>query len=133
MKKLAFAFMVVAGVLFSAGAQAASGFKDYEPGMVKAALAEGKTVLIDYYATWCSTCRAQGRVINALQEENPAYVDSIVFVRVDWDEFRDAEISTQYSIPRRSTLLLLRGDEELGRLVAQTSKATIQELMDRAL
>lgn len=37
------------------------------------------------------------------------------------------------SIPRRSTLIVLRGDEELGRIVAGTSEAQIKGLMDKGL
>ncbi len=37
------------------------------------------------------------------------------------------------SIPRRSTLVVLQGDKELGRIVAQTGKAEIKALVDTAL
>ena len=114
-------------------AQPGQGFRDYTPGMVEAALEEGKTVFIDYYASWCGTCRRQERVINALLEEKPEYAQAMELIRVNWDAFKDAEISVMHSIPRRSTLILLRGDEELGRVVAQTSKKAIAELMDKAL
>ena len=102
MKKLAIAFLFVGSLMAALPAQAASGFKDYEPGMVKAALAEGKTVFLDYYASWCGTCRAQGRVIDALLEENPAYGESLVMIRVDWDEFnrRNAEHSQSVQVER---------------------------------
>ncbi|MFT5638894.1 MAG: thioredoxin 1, partial [Paracoccaceae bacterium] len=54
-------------------------------------------------------------------------------VRVDWDIHAGSDISTRYNIPRRSTLLLLRGDDELGRIVAGTSTKTITALMDLGL
>ena len=106
---------------------------DYTPGLVKKALSEGKTVLVDYAADWCSTCARQERVIGQLRSKNPAYSDRIMFVRVDWDEFRRADITTSRNIPRRSTLILLKGNKELGRIVAGTSTSQIKALLDKGL
>ena len=49
----------------------------YTPGLVDQLLAEGKTVFVDFYTDWCSTCAAQERTINALLKENPAYEQSV--------------------------------------------------------
>lgn len=106
---------------------------DYAPGVIEAALSEGKTVFVGYTAKWCGTCKTQERVINALLEEDPSYAEAMTFVRVDWDDFKNHEVTTSRAIPRRSTLLVLRGEEELGRVVAGTSKAQIKALMDLGL
>ena len=58
---------------------------EYEPGVIQAALDEGKTVMVDYAATWCGTCKRQARVIEALRAANPAYDEAMTFVKVDWD------------------------------------------------
>ena len=102
----------------------------YEPGLIQSLLNEGKTVFVDYSATWCSTCRAQDRVINDLANMNPAYDGAMTFVRVDWDDFGRHAVTTSRKIPRRSTLLVLRGSEELGRIVAGTRMSDIEALMD---
>ena len=106
---------------------------DYTPGVVQKHLDAGDTVFLDFKTSWCTTCAAQERVINALKSENPAYEKNIVFVNVDWDQYSKAELSTRLNIPRRSTLVALKGDKELGRIVAGTSKAQIKGLMDTAL
>ena len=106
---------------------------NYTPGLIEKALADGKTVFVDYAAEWCSTCARQERVINALRDSNPAYEQNIMFVRVDWDDFKRHEVTTSRNIPRRSTLLVLRGDQELGRIVAGTSEADIKALLDTGL
>lgn len=111
----------------------AAGFVEYEPGMIKAALAEGKTVFVDYAATWCSTCKRQERVINALRGQNPAYDAAMTFIKVDWDTYGSHEVTRSRGIPRRSTLILLRGEEELGRIVAGTAESQIKALMDQGL
>jgi thiol-disulfide isomerase/thioredoxin len=107
--------------------------QDYVPGLIQNALAEGKTIFVDFAADWCSTCARQERVINKLRADNPAYDANILFVRVDWDDFRQHEVTTSRNIPRRSTLLLLRGDQELGRIVAGTSEKQIKSLLDLGL
>lgn len=106
---------------------------DYEPGVIKKALANGETVFVDYAADWCGTCKRQERVIGQLRDQNPEYNKAITFVRVDWDFYRSDKIRTDHNIPRRSTLILLRGDIELGRIVAGTSTEQIQALLDKAL
>ncbi len=115
------------------GALSAAETVDYTPGLIEAALKEGKTVFVDFAADWCSTCARQERVIGALRAENPAYDAAMVFVRVDWDAYRRHEVATSRAIPRRSTLIVLRGDQELGRLVAGTGTDAIKQLMDLGL
>jgi thioredoxin 1 len=105
----------------------------YTPGSAEAAMDEGKIILLDFWASWCSTCAAQERVLNALKAEDPAYEKNIAFFVVDWDNYGKGELSKALKIPRRSTLVLLKGREELGRIVAGTSKADIKALLDAGL
>lgn len=111
----------------------AADFVDYTPGVIESALEDGKTVFVDYSATWCSTCKRQERVINALRADDPTYDAAMTFVKVDWDTYGSHEVSVFRSIPRRSTLVLLRGDKELGRIVAGTATSQIKALMDKGL
>lgn len=106
---------------------------EYTPGLVQEHLAKGDVVFLDFKAQWCGTCRTQERVIKDLKASNPAYESNITFINVDWDTYGEAEITSRMGIPRRSTLVALKGDEELGRLVAATGKSAIQGLMDAAL
>lgn len=105
----------------------------YSPGSAEAAMDAGKVVLLDFWASWCSTCAAQERVLAKLRSENPAYDEKIVFYTVDWDDHGNGPLAKELGIPRRSTLVLLNGRTELGRIVAGTSTAEIQALLDKAL
>ncbi|MBU2992214.1 thioredoxin family protein [Octadecabacter sp. 1_MG-2023] len=126
-------FLVAAGAttLIPFAAQAAG--LPYTEGLVQERLAAGETVFLDFKASWCTTCRAQERVINSIKADNGAYDDAITFIDVDWDEFGRSQLVNDLNIPRRSTLVVLKGEAELGRIVAGTRPADIQELMDVAL
>jgi thiol-disulfide isomerase/thioredoxin len=105
----------------------------YVPGLVDERLANGEVVFVDFYADWCSTCRAQHRVIESLKATNPDYAAKITFIQVDWDTYSEEALTTRLEIPRRSTLVVLKGDQELGRIVAATGQGDIEKLMMTAL
>ncbi|EAQ01118.1 hypothetical protein OB2597_14209 [Pseudooceanicola batsensis HTCC2597] len=105
----------------------------YKPGLVQEHLDAGETVFLDFKASWCSTCAAQDRVLQKLKAANPAYERVITFVDVDWDTYRKAQFTARLRIPRRSTLVVLKGDDEIGRLVAETREDRIRDLLDAAL
>ena len=124
--------IATAAVTLAMPVAALAAAKDYTPDLLAAELAAGKTVFLDFKASWCSTCAAQERVINALVSETPAY-KAISFINVDWDEWGGSDLVKTMNIPRRSTLVVLKGDMELGRIVAGTGKAEIKALLDLAL
>lgn len=126
-------FLTLTAALALAPAALAAGTLSYTDGLVDEALANGEVVFLDYKASWCGTCKAQGRVIEALKAADPAYEANVTFVNVDWDTWKDAPIRVMYDVPRRSTLLVLKGEDELGRIVAGTGQAEIKALMDLAL
>lgn len=105
----------------------------YTPGLAEAAMDSGEVVILDFWASWCSTCRAQERVIARLMAENADYGRKIRFIVVDWDQHGDGELSRALKIPRRSTLVALKGRQEIGRIVAGTGAAEIKALFDAAL
>lgn len=106
---------------------------DYTPGLIKERLAAGETVFLDFKADWCGTCRAQERVLKSLKAANGAYEQNITFINVDWDVYGKSQMADRLKIPRRSTLVVLKGKGEVGRIVADTSERNIKKLMDAAL
>ncbi len=124
-------FLATASALVAAGPALAD--LRYKKGLVEQELAAGKTVFLDFYTDWCTTCKAQAAKIRTLKKENPDYEKHITFIKVDWDQHSNSKLARDLNIPRRSTLVVLKGDQELGRIVAGTSTKAIKALMDTAL
>lgn len=118
---------------FAIAAEGTDSFVEYSPETLEKSLSAGETVFLDFKASWCPTCAAQGRVIEELRASKPAYDENITFMLADWDQWGESEIVTEMKIPRRSTLVVLRGEEELGRIVAGTSSDEIGALLDKGL
>ena len=123
-------FLTSAAALLVAAPAFASTGKPYKRGLVKSDLDAGKTVFLDFYTDWCTTCRAQAAAIRKLRAENPAYDQHMSFISIDWDKHAQSTLARNLNIPRRSTLVVLRGDQEIGRIVAGTRRADIQAMMD---
>lgn len=90
----------------------------------------GKTFLMGIHAKWCSTCDRQNRVINALRTQGEPY-NNLTVLAVDWDEHRSSPLIADLNVPRRSTLIMFKDGKEVGRIVAGTGEAQIQELIDK--
>lgn len=89
------------------------------------AQAADKRILIDVWAPWCPTCRAQepiiDRVAGARGNEN------LIVFRVHFDD-QKAEVR-RFGAQRQSTLIAYRGTRETGRLVAETNPDRIATLV----
>lgn len=105
----------------------------YTPGLAEAAIERGERIVLMFSADWCSTCRRQERIIDALRAADPRIDAELTLIRVDWDQYGTGELSRRLAVPRRSTLIALRGEEELDRIVAGTGEAAIRALFERAL
>ncbi|MGQ0801922.1 MAG: thioredoxin domain-containing protein [Pseudomarimonas sp.] len=110
-------------------ANAQSIYEPYSSERLASLQAEGKTVLVDVFADWCPTCRAQSIVLDAALRE-PRYAD-LAKLKVDWDDQRDA--ARALGAPRQSTLLLFRGGKRLALSVAETGDAKLREFLDKGV
>ena len=70
--------------------------------------------------------------MSALLDGKPEY-QAVTVMMLDWDTFKDAPITSELKIPRRSTLVMFKGGEEVGRVIAQTAEPAIAELFDAVI
>jgi thioredoxin 1 len=123
-------FIIAAIVLLMAAAPAKSAeWKDYSPEALAEAQSTGKPILVDVFAAWCSVCRAQNPILVQLTRE-PKYKDLVVF-KADFDN--DKKALKPLDVRSQSTLIVFKGDKEIGRSVGDTSQLSIEGLLDKTL
>ncbi len=113
----------------AASAAVAQPVQPFSLAALKAAQAAGKPILIDVFAPWCPTCRAQAPTIDALAA-NPA-TEKLVILRVDFDH-QDAEKAFLH-VNKQSTLIAYKGGKEIGRSLGITDPGQINALAASAL
>lgn len=72
-------------------------------------------------------------MLKKLRASYPQYNKAIRFILVDWDTYKNHPVTTSRKIPRRSTMVLIKGGKEIDRLVAQTAEDDIKDLLDLAV
>ena len=85
----------------------------------KEVLNSNKTIIVDFYADWCSPCKMMSPIIDNIAEET----DNINVAKLNVDE--EEKIATQYNIMSIPTILIFKEGKEIKRFVGVTSKETI--------
>ncbi len=86
-------------------------------------LKSDKTVLVDFWASWCAPCMMLSPVIAEIAAEN----ENITVGKVNVDE--EQELSVQYGISSIPTLLVFRNGEIVNAAVGLRSKEHIAEML----
>jgi thiol-disulfide isomerase/thioredoxin len=100
----------------------------YTDEVFAAAQAAGRPILVDIWASWCPTCRRQGRVLTELLAE--ARFADVLWLKVDFDVQKDTV--ARFEAPRQSVLIMYRGDAERARVIAETRVDDIRALLESA-
>ena len=122
------AFLFASAILYLA-APAGAAEQSFTPQAFAAAQTAGKSIIVHVYAPWCPTCRAQEPAVQRV-EADPKYADVAMF-RVDFDSQKSALRTLKAN--RQSTIIVFKGDKEVGRSVGVTDPGEISALLSKAL
>jgi len=125
---LALAAFALAFVLVGSDARAAAPLP-FDPAAFQQAQAAGKTIVVDFHADWCPTCKKQAPVIVELLKEE-RFSGVVVFV-ANYDT--QIELKRQLKVSRQSTLVVFKGEREVGRSTGVSRKAGIASLFEKGL
>lgn len=79
-----------------------------------------KTVIVDFWATWCAPCRQVNPVLTSIAETH----DELSVVKIDIDAER--EIAQQYNVLSVPTLLVMRGGEVIKTVIGAKPKVVLE-------
>ena len=120
---------LVAVILLGPLPALAAEWKDFTADEFAAAQAADKPILIDVFAAWCPTCRAQNPILVQLTRQ-PKFKDLVVF-KIDFDTQKDA--LRALNVRAQSTLIVFKGAKELDRSAGDTSEISIEGMLDKTL
>ena len=86
-----------------------------------------KPVLVDFWAPWCSYCRRIGPAYDRIAQQ----MDGVEVVKINIDE--EPALAQAEHIEVIPTLVLYRGGEAIGSIVAPESKAMIEAFVQESL
>ena len=86
-------------------------------------IAEGKPLLVDFYADWCGPCRMVAPIVEEIAEENPQY--TVGKINVD-DE---PELAAAFGISTIPTLVVIKDGKVTNQVSGARPKAALLALL----
>lgn len=93
-----------------------------------ALVAEGKPMIVDFWATWCGPCQM---VLPLIEELSAEYEGRINIGKVNVDE--NTELPMQYGVRNIPTILFIKDGQVQKKLVGAQSKAVLKEEAEKLL
>jgi len=116
-------------LVFTTAASAAVAVKPFDQASFDQARMDNKPTLVMVHASWCPTCRAQAKAIDALMTK-PEFATFQV-LRVDYDKQKG--FVDMLRAPRQSVLIVYKGKTEVARSLGETDPEAISAMLHKAL
>lgn len=94
----------------------------------EALLAEGKPMVVDFWATWCGPCKKIAPDIEALAEE---YNGRVIVGKCDVDD--NDELTSKFGVRNIPTVIFIKNGEVIDKTVGATTKAVFAEKIEALL
>ena len=89
----------------------------------KEVLQSEKTVLLDFFATWCGPCKMLAPILDEIAEER----EDIKVCKVDVDQ--EPELAAQYQVVSIPTLFVIENGQVVNQSLGAKPKAKILEML----
>jgi thioredoxin 1 len=83
------------------------------------------TVLVDFYADWCSPCKAQSPILEKLSEE----YQNVTFVKVNIENLQD--LARAHNIRSIPTLILFKDSKYLDTMIGLKTKIALEDFLNK--
>ena len=87
-----------------------------------------KTTILDFWAPWCGHCTMLSKMIDRLSTE---LKDKATITKVNVDDISGIELAKKYSVTKLPTLIFVKNDEEVDRIIGTTTNAAILTTLNK--
>ena len=121
--------LALSAALSFAVAASAMDKKPFDQKAFDAAQAAGTPILVEVTASWCPVCKAQAPILSQLRGE--AKFKELVSFNIDFDSQKD--LLRKFNVQKQSTLIVFKGNQEMGRSTGDTNAGSIASLLGKAI
>lgn len=90
--------------------------------------AQGKPMVLDFWATWCGPCKRVSPIIEALAQD---YDDKAIIGKCDIEE--DEDLPMQFGVRNIPTILFIKDGAVVDKVVGAASREALEEKLKAIL